>query len=52
MICATLNEFKRRGLTEAALGVHVENPNGAFSLYQGLGFEVITESAEYERPLG
>lgn len=51
LIVETLREFKRLGLEEAALGVHVENPTGAFSLYQGLGFEVVSHYATYERPL-
>jgi ribosomal protein S18 acetylase RimI-like enzyme len=51
LICETLREFAARGLDEAALGVHVGNPTGAFSLYQGLGFEIVSTSETYERPL-
>jgi ribosomal protein S18 acetylase RimI-like enzyme len=51
LICATLREFEARGLEDAALGVHVENMTGAFSLYQGLGFEVVSTSATFECPL-
>ncbi len=40
LICASLEELKARGMEEAALGVHTENPNGAFTLYESLGFEV------------
>ncbi len=52
LICETLREFKGRGLKEAALSVHVENRTGAYSLYQGLGFEIVSGSVEYERELG
>jgi ribosomal protein S18 acetylase RimI-like enzyme len=51
LICATLREFKTRGLEDAALGVHIENPTGALSLYQGLGFEVTWTSTSYECPI-
>lgn len=32
LICATLREFELRGMTESALGVHVETPNMALRL--------------------
>ncbi len=51
LICATLREFKERGMTESALGVHVENPNMALRLYTSLGFEVDSQGATYERSL-
>lgn len=51
LICATLREFKARGLEEAALGVHIENQTGALSLYEGLGFVVVSTSTFYECPL-
>jgi ribosomal protein S18 acetylase RimI-like enzyme len=51
LICESLRELQRRGMEEAALGVHVENPHGAFRLYQKLGFEVVSRGAEYERAL-
>jgi ribosomal protein S18 acetylase RimI-like enzyme len=40
LICASFNALKDAGMTEAALGVHAENPTGAFRLYESLGFEV------------
>ena len=30
-------------MTEVALGVHTENPNGAYDLYAGLGYEVSSD---------
>jgi ribosomal protein S18 acetylase RimI-like enzyme len=51
LISATLREFRERGLEEAALGVHIENPNKAFRLYRRLGFEITSQGATYERPV-
>ena len=51
LICATLREFKERGLTDSALGVHVENKNLALQLYTSLGFEIDSQGATYERAL-
>lgn len=48
LICASLRELKERGMSEAALSVHVENATGAYSLYQSLGFEVVTSGATYQ----
>jgi ribosomal protein S18 acetylase RimI-like enzyme len=50
LICASLRELRDRGMEEAALGVHVENPHGAYRLYQGLGFEVTDVGTTYEKP--
>lgn len=51
LICASLRELRDRGMEEAALGVHVENPHGAYRLYQNLGFEVEEVGTVYEKPL-
>ncbi len=51
LICATLREFNERGMTDSALGVHVENPNMALRLYTGLGFAVESQGATFERAL-
>lgn len=40
LICASFQALKDQGMTEAALGVHAENPTGAFGLYESLGFEM------------
>jgi hypothetical protein len=36
---------------EAGLGVHTENPTGAFHLYTSLGYVVHATGVVYERPL-
>ena len=51
LICQSLRVLRDRGMQEAALGVHAENPNGAFELYSSLGYEVQATSSTYERPL-
>ncbi len=51
LICASLRAVRDRGMEEAALGVHVENPHGAYRLYQSLGFEVEDVGTTYEKPL-
>lgn len=51
LICSSLRELAQRGMEEAALGVHVENPHGAYRLYQSLGFQVVSFDTTYEKPL-
>lgn len=51
MIAASLRVLKAQGMSEAALGVHVENPNGAFRLYETMGYRVFEMSKSYRKPL-
>jgi ribosomal protein S18 acetylase RimI-like enzyme len=51
LIVESIRELAERGMTEVALGVHTENPNGAFDLYAGLGYEVVATWTTYRRPL-
>lgn len=51
LICASLRQLRDLGMQEAALGVHVENPNGAYRLYQSLGFEVDSFGTTYEKAM-
>jgi len=50
LICMSLRALKERGMEEAALGVHTENPNGAFDLYKKLGYEVERMETIYRKP--
>ena len=50
LICQSLRILRDRGMQEAALGVHTENPTGAFHLYSSLGYVVESTGAAYERP--
>lgn len=51
LIVESIRELAARGMTEVALGVHTENPNGAFDLYAGLGYEVVGTWTTYRKPL-
>jgi mycothiol synthase len=51
LIVESIRELAKRGMTEVALGVHTDNPNGAFDLYTGLGYEEVSRMATYRKPL-
>jgi mycothiol synthase len=51
LIVESIRELASRGMTQVALGVHTENPNGAFDLYAGLGYEVVSTWTTYRKPL-
>jgi len=51
LIVQSLHELKARGMTEAALSVHTDNPNGAFHLYESVGFRQIRASILYQKPM-
>jgi mycothiol synthase len=51
LIVESIRELGSRGVTEVALGVHTENPNGAYDLYSGLGYEVVAAWTIYRKPL-
>jgi GNAT superfamily N-acetyltransferase len=50
-IARSLRLFKDIGLTEGALGVDAQNPNGALQLYEGLGFRVHKSGTSYRKAL-
>ena len=51
LIVASLEAFKRAGLTHSALGVDSENRTGAYRLYERLGYRAVNRSVVYERRL-
>jgi ribosomal protein S18 acetylase RimI-like enzyme len=51
LIVESIRELAARGMTDVALGVHTENPNGAFDLYAVLGYEVVATWTTYRKPL-
>lgn len=51
LIVDSIHELASRGMTEVALGVHTENPNGAYDLYTRLGYEVVGTWTVYRKPL-
>jgi mycothiol synthase len=50
LINLSLKELKERGMEEAALGVHTENKNGAYRLYEKLGYRIVEMQIVYRRP--
>ena len=51
LLCQSLEALRDRGMEEAALGVMTENPNGAFGLYESVGFRVVKQYTSYEKPV-
>jgi GNAT superfamily N-acetyltransferase len=51
LIVESIRELAARGVIEVALGVHTGNPNGAYDLYLGLGYEVVATWTTYRKPL-
>ena len=51
LICASLRQLDELGFEQAILGVDTENPNGAFGLYESLGYAVVAMEAMYHRPI-
>ena len=50
LITESMRMFQAMGMTDVGLGVHTTNPNGAFPLYEGLGYRVTTLSYELRKP--
>jgi mycothiol synthase len=48
LIAASVAAFGEAGFTHAMLGVDTDNPSGAYSLYQRLGFEPVERSITHE----
>ncbi|HEY1011363.1 MAG TPA: GNAT family N-acetyltransferase [Herpetosiphonaceae bacterium] len=51
LLTSSMLMFREMGMTEAALGVDAENPNGALGLYESVGFKVVRRGFTYEKPL-
>lgn len=51
LILRSLELLKAQGMTEAALGVDTQNPNGALQLYESCGFRPMSRSTTYRKPL-
>jgi mycothiol synthase len=51
LIARSLRLHRRLGMTEAALGVDADNPNGALRLYQSMGFCMVKQHTTYRKPL-
>ena len=51
LIVRSMHMHKAKGMTEVALGVDTDNPNGALSLYQSLGYKKYRTEIVYRKPL-
>jgi mycothiol synthase len=51
LIARSFRVLKERGMTEAALGVDAQNPNGALQLYESMGFRVAKRQTIFRKPL-
>lgn len=51
LLARSFQTLKEQGMTEAALSVDTENPNGALQLYQSMGFEEVRRQVVYRKPL-
>jgi mycothiol synthase len=49
LIARAMLDLRERGLTEAALGVDAENPTGALSVYEALGFGRVRTGIAYRK---
>ena len=52
LITESMRMFREMGMEHVALGVHTTNPNGAFPLYESLGYRVTATSYELRKPFG
>ncbi len=48
LLAESLRAVRDAGATSAGLGVDTENPNQALTLYESLGFRIVSEMFEYE----
>ena len=51
LIASALIELRERGMDEAMLGVDAENPTGALSVYESVGFVVKQRSSSFRKAL-
>ena len=51
LIARSFSLLKKLGMTEAALGVDAQNPNGALALYKSMGFRAVRRVTTYRKPL-
>lgn len=51
LIVRSMHMHKAKGMTEVALGVDTENPNGALGLYQSLGYEKEKTYITFRKPM-
>jgi ribosomal protein S18 acetylase RimI-like enzyme len=50
LVARSLRVLRDRGARSAYLGVDLQNPNQALTLYESCGFRVVNSSLTYRRP--
>ncbi len=51
LLVQSMKMFKEMGMTETALGVDAQNPNGALKLYQSVGYKEVKRHITFRKPL-
>lgn len=51
LLSQSLLGLKERGMSEAALGTHVENPHGTFEFYKSMGYQVVQTCTFYRKAM-
>ncbi|MEW6404334.1 MAG: GNAT family N-acetyltransferase [Chloroflexota bacterium] len=51
LLVQSMKMFKEMGMTETALGVDAENPNGALQLYQSVGYCQVKQGITLRKPM-
>ncbi|MBN1956545.1 MAG: GNAT family N-acetyltransferase [Anaerolineae bacterium] len=51
LLTGSFHLLRERGMTEAALGVDTQNPNGALQLYESVGFRPVKRGSTYRKPM-
>jgi ribosomal protein S18 acetylase RimI-like enzyme len=51
MLARSMAVHRAYGMTQTALGVDTDNPSGALSLYQSMGYQVTGQETTYRKPL-
>lgn len=51
LLTESMKMFKEMGMSETALGVDAQNPNGALKLYESVGYTVVLKGVTYRKPI-
>lgn len=51
MLAHSMQVHKAQGMTQTHLGVDTDNPSGALTLYQSMGYQVTGQETTYRKPL-
>ncbi|TAK11233.1 MAG: GNAT family N-acetyltransferase [Anaerolineae bacterium] len=51
LLTESMKMFEEMGMTETALAVDAENPNGALQLYESVGYRVVLKGVTYRKPV-